>query len=271
MSAPWWGNVDVPVDEGRFWQIGPLRLWVMRTEQEWRFTAEDTGDALTGTLILGAPIDSEAGPDAETVRFGFRKSQSPLTFTPLLADRPIVVKPETPFLIPPGEEFTLFVSTPAWLRIRNAASAETLHERPLYRPKDTWFGPSVRVGELCYGLRTSGRFSLANLPRRPHRVISPVYIQNQARRVLALERLKLPVPRLSVFASASGELWTQAVRVERLEEGEQAAFRLMEGPPAEAPGATRISGPRVIADRKVFDHAFGLLGFGGRVLERLVD
>lgn len=268
----WWGDVDVPVGEGRFWQIGPLRLWVTRTEQEWRFTAEETGDALSEDLVLAAPIDrAEPGPEAETVRFGFRKSESPISFRPLVADRPIVVKPETPFLIPPGEEFTLFVSTPAWLDIRNKGHADTLHERPLFRPKDTWFGPSVREGEMCYGLRTSGRFHLDNLPRRPHRVVSPVHIQNRARHVLALERLKLPVPRLSVFATPTGELWTQAVRLERLEEGAQAAFRLTEGPPSAAAGAVHVAGPRVVADRRVFDHAFGLLGLGGRVFDRLVD
>ena len=94
------------------------------------------------------------------------------------------------------------------------------------RPSDTWFGPSTLEGELCYESKTAVRFNLDNVPRRPHRAISVVRIRNRTDTQLSLERLKIPLPNLSLFGTEDGQLWTESITLERDEDGENATVKL---------------------------------------------
>src|SRR5439155_1571474 len=81
------------------------------------------------------------------------------------------------------------------------------------RLSDTWYGPNTREGELCYSSKTFCRTHLADLPLRPHRVLTPVSIQNNAKDPLLLEQLSLPLPYLSTYVDENGSLWTEEITV----------------------------------------------------------
>ena len=66
-SVRWWGEFPVPVDDDRFWEIGPLRLWVRRSPHEWSVTHEAGDDALSRSLVVAGP-GSTASPGEKAVQ-----------------------------------------------------------------------------------------------------------------------------------------------------------------------------------------------------------
>ena len=256
----WWGPSSLAEASTGYWRIGPLQLWVYRSRQEWRVTSERGDDALDGTLVREVPTDRPFPADSpETRRFGFRKTGGKLQLVPILADRPVIINPATPFALPPGEELTLFLSTAVWVRFQVSEPVVPLLEMPTHRPSDTWFGPSTREGELCYAGKTSARHQLDNLPHRPHRAISSLQIRNHATTHLAVERIKLPLPHMSVFESGEGQLWTETVTLEREQDDEMATLELGKKPPAAIAKAKLLSGPREQPTKGLSIRAFGHL------------
>lgn len=259
-SIEWWGQNRFALDQVRRWRLGPSRLWVERREFEWRLhqleQAENNDIVIeAGELTDSGEIDSKANLD----RYATSSNGMLFTVTPQLADRPLVVRPETPLFVPSGEDVTLYVSTPLWMRLEAGPPNRLLSDRPTQRPSDTWFGPSTLVGELCYASRTSGRLRLAELPQRPHRAITPVRIRNNAKDVLGLERVKVPVQYLALYRSAAGGLWTQTATLIREQDGDFAALQLGRRAPSEAAGAERVTPPRQQAEGHLALRAFSRL------------
>ena len=114
------------------------------------------------------------------------------------------------------------------------------------------------TGELCYALRTSAKLHLEHLPRRPHRAISAVRIQNNAPSVLQIEKLKVPVPHLSLFASNEGHLWTEALTLKR-EEGSDGTEVRLDNKPTQIVATERIAQPRKRMSKGFLLDAFGEL------------
>ena len=265
----WWGDFQANVGEVRRWRIGPSTLWAERLEHEWRVWREEAGDHLASDVevaILADPAEIPEGAGAH--RLTFERSVRSLTLQPLLADRAVIVKPESPLFVPSGETITLYVSTPVWIALRFGLPPQTLLEFPGFRPSDTWFGPSTREGELAYAARTTGRLTLAELPVRPHRAVTPVRVRNQGTDALLLERLKVPVTYLSLYRGASEgtgvRLFTEPVTLVRGTAADVADVQLGKSAPAEAGGsrAVRVAERREQPGAHLALRAFAKL-FGG--------
>ncbi|PEN12524.1 hypothetical protein CRI94_13435 [Longibacter salinarum] len=254
--SPWWGPVDLDLNTAACWNVGPTTLWAYRTPQDWRILYSSTGDAMQHDSSVETPLgvdrweEMEAQAQADTAftlhRHTFRSTPTTLDIQPVSADRSIVVRPEHPLSIPPGEEVTLYLSLPLWIRV--VAGTTALEEVPSHRPSDTWFGPSTQEGELCYATKTAGRLRLTNLPLRPHRSVTPLRIRNDAPDSLPLERIHVPAPYLALYA-ADGEdapthLWTQALTLTRDKGGVITEVRIRTGPPRDLEDAVRIQEPR---------------------------
>lgn len=117
------------------------------------------------------------------------------------------------------------------------------------------------TGELCYALRTNARLHLEHVPRRPHRATLAVRIRNNAPSVLQIEKLKVPVPHLSLFASPEGQLWTEGLTLENTKASEGTNVKL-DDKPMRIAGAQRIAGPRKRISKGFLLDAFG--GFFGK-------
>jgi len=250
-ATPWWGTFEVGEEEAGRWDIGPTTLWLRRTAHEWRVLYRSTGASLEAesavTLPLGddawAAVEADAtNGDLSGQRHSFRSAPASVTLHPLPADRPVVVRPESPLSVPAGEAVTLYVSTPLWVQVEVAA--QTLQEVPSHRPSDTWFGPSTREGELCYAARTSGRLRIDDVPLRMHRAVTPLHVHNRATDGLPLERVQVPAPHLTVYASDTQGLWTDAVTVTRRASGDPSSVEIDAGPPAPVEAAQQVHGPR---------------------------
>ncbi len=241
-----------------YWRIGPLHLWITRRRTEWRVVQERTGDPLDTALTVAEPADLPAeSPTRFVSRFGFTATDEQVELRPRLADRPVIVNPATPFRIPPGEQVRVFVSTPLWFEIRAGRERKPLVDEPIFRPSDTWFGPSTREGEFCYADKTSARMTLDSLPQRPQRAMAGVWVQNPGRTSLPLERLRVPFPLLSLFESPSGLLWTEAITLTREEDGQSAALELESKPPPDLIDASPLSPPRLESPQGYLHRTFG--------------
>jgi hypothetical protein len=114
-------------------------------------------------------------------------------------------------------------------------------------------------GELCYASWTHANLNLENVPIHSHRAITQVTIHNQAGTQLQIERLNLPVPYLSLFETANGNLWTEAVTMVRTRDTGMATFEVKQGPPAAATDSGLIVDPRRQPSHNMVIRAFGVL------------
>jgi hypothetical protein len=264
VTDQWWREESFELGDVRRWEIGPLSLVVQRTTQEWLLAHRWTGweDIDPGWEVIdGGDFPDE---DWQLTRFVFAKTGSTLQLAPALADRAVVTSPRVPLFVSPGEWTTLFVSSPLWLRVEG--EGQRLLEAPIRRLSDTWFGPSTREGELCYATRTRAALNVEHLPLLARRAVTPVRIRNRADTPLQIERLKLPVPLLSLFGSEDGTLWTETVAMNREESGEMAAVSVRSGPPRGLDQPTVLTEPRVASEpnavMQVFSSFGSLLGIG---------
>ncbi|MCA9835446.1 MAG: hypothetical protein KC422_00960, partial [Trueperaceae bacterium] len=169
----WWGEFAANEGEINKLQIGPSQFWITRYAQEWRIAhLQEEANELAEVKLEPLSQASDIPGEAQINHFSFQQSPKSLFFTPMLADRPVVMKPEHPFYIQSGAEVTIYVTTSLWLRISTGEHSGILRTYPLYRPSDTWFGSSTREGELCYASRIKGRLRLLDVAMLPHRALT---------------------------------------------------------------------------------------------------
>jgi hypothetical protein len=259
-DSVWWGTFSVEEDTANCWRVGALTVWIERRREEWRISHASTDDPFETAVEITTPAE-EILPEGDVTlhRFAAKRTENGLKITPVLPDRPLVSRPDTPFHVLAGDDVLVYVSSPVWMKIEAGAPPRSLLELPIYRSSDTWFGPNTREGELCYASRTACRQDHDDLPRRPHRAVTPLRIRNRTEATLLIERLNVPVPNLSLYATSRGALWTQTVTVEIEREGGTAELRTGTKAPSEAQGATLVSGPREEQDTNIFTRALGAL------------
>jgi hypothetical protein len=260
VPTSWWGKFSIALDTLTYWRVGPMEIWIARTAKEWRIGTRGHNELTDPSLVVNCVENVPSPTSADDVdwrRFGFRKTTETVELSPLLASRPLVVRPETTFVLPQKEEATLYISLPLWIQFELGQPASNVLEAVVFRPSDTWFGPSTMEGELCYASRTRARLRLEELDFVPHRALSAFFIRNHTKSKLKLDRLKLPMPNLSVYAAADGRLWTEMVTLSRREDGDLAELQLGKGPPPEVGPAELLHGPRVKPEKGLLIRAFG--------------
>lgn len=210
-----WGKHELLEKETGFWKIGPMRLWVLRHSNEWQMHALNSRDSQDRDIAIQVPFNGELPERAQQVRYGVGQTTSDLYFAPRLADRSMVLRPESPFIIPPGERITLYISTSLWVEIAFSPDKIFLTNLPVFRTSDTWFGPSTIQGEFCYLSRTSARLRYEDLIKSPYRAVTQVFLHNCSHRPLTLERFKLPVGSLALYRSPkTGLFFTDSPEIE---------------------------------------------------------
>jgi hypothetical protein len=244
-ATAWWGTFKLQEKEVRFWEIGPLLLGIERFSQEWHIASNSSGSREKFDIkVAMTDIPSYLREKLEFRRHVFKRTDPSITLTPMLADRPQVTRAEVPFYLPPNEQVTIYVSSPVWVQVKANDNKIAIDEIPTLRLSDTWYGPNTREGELCYSSSTFCRTNLDELTVKPHRIISPVIIQNNAKDSLLLDRLSLPMPYLSVFADENNNLWTEDILVKN-EPHQKHTVRHNKGAPSIAPRAKLIGSPRL--------------------------
>jgi hypothetical protein len=253
IDQAWWRPHRVPSGRTLTLRLGPLTLSAHRSGGEWLLSTEEIDEAEArpdATLEM-----SDARPQ-EYVRYVCRDPQDRIAFRPMLADRPMVVRPLQAVYVLPGEETIFYISTPVWVGVVVGEKEALLCEMPVSRPSDTWFGPSTLTGEICYAARTQARNVLAEVPLRAYRVVTALRVENRADTPLPVEKLSLPVPLLSTWGRSDGSLWSDTVHLQRVTDSDMAAVRVEPGAPAHASDAVLLAKPRAQASKGNLIRAF---------------
>lgn len=255
----WWGDYTFADGDAKCWTLGQLELAVHRLSDEWRIAwrREEPREDARDWSVADCPGSLQGWDNVE--RHACRHTEQSLKLVPLLADRPVVVRPVSPFTLPAGENTRLFISTPLWVGVQPGENGVSLVELPIVRPSDTWFGTDTRSGELCYASNTRGHMRISEVPLRLHRALTCLRISNESIRSLRLERLSLPVPYLSLFEDRSHALWTQDVEVRRERDTAAASLTLDKGLPSQAESAVPVGVPREKSNEPVLRRALSAL------------
>lgn len=243
-SSTWWGSHEIPMGCSGAWTVGPLTLWIGRSAGEWRVAFKTTQEHLDPTIRVELPVEGEELMAQDKVtRFAVTGEDCVVHLTPALADRPVISRPEKPFVVLPQEEITVYMSSPLWIQVAVGPDRRLLMEVPTLRPSDTWFGPDTTRGELCYASRATMRLNLDQVPLRAHRAVTTVQVRNRGLEGLTVERLNLPVVYLSLLRGAADELWTENVVFERPQDSEVFQLRLRESAGGHAQDASEVVCP----------------------------
>lgn len=250
----WWQPHQL--GESGCWHVavGPLSLYLERTASEWLVAHQRHPDDESLHRVLHQSLD-ERPTDVKFQRYVFRQTPSAFRLLPCLMDRPVVVKTRQPVFIPPGESICFYISTPLCVRLMLGNDME-LQEWPTVRLSDTWFGPSTRVGELCYAAKTHARHGISDLPLRPHRAVTQLTIHNHDKKVLNIDKISLPVQLLSLFQRDDHTLWTEAVTLEHHADQPLAKFKIERKLPTDAIASKRVSAPRQHIEKNALIRAF---------------
>lgn len=258
-NSQWWGTLEVPEKNSFLLNSATFTLAVEHKVKEWCIHVSRTPDLgvdesekeFKNTIGQFSPVFC-----GDISRHIVSSNTDTLEIKPSLADRVVVCRPKSPITLVPGASVVIYLSTPVWLTIGITNSKYILlKDVPTQRLSDTWFGASTREGELCYASQTVARLEVDNLPVRMQRAITPLLIENQADNDLIFERIALPVPSLSLFATKSGQLWTQNVSLIRENDGDFAKLKL--GHPQ--PDSSLVNGPRIALGHGQLIRAFSAI------------
>lgn len=176
---------------------------------------------------------------------------------PRHADRPMVGRPELPLTLLPGVSLRVFINVPAWLSLE--VEGTSLWEAPSVTPSDTCFGSPVE-GSLAYAMKTHLRTDPSNFKPAAHRIRVPLVLRNEGEDPLPIQRVRVPVQDLSIYAGPEGTLWSPEVRITRSEAPDAAVVEVSESRPEQAEGealtpprASTPKGPQVL---RVFNSFF---------------
>lgn len=257
----WWQPVEVPEGSAARLSLGTLWLEVRNIGLEWHVIAISGERGTNFGVSLEVPVEPDDPPaEAQRVRYGVGRTGRRLRLSPRLADAPVIARPDDPYVVAPGGESVLHVSHPVMVEIRVGEGAGVvLCEVPSRSPRRTWFGSPTR-GTLCYALATSLRQRVEELDHAPYRAVTEVTVRNEAPSPLPLERLRLPVPALDLYAS-KGRLWTNPVRLSRKDGGDEAELRVRDELPH--PEAQRIGEAREEGGDRLVERAFNAFFSGG--------
>ena len=199
-----WKSYEIEQGKPYHWTIGPLDLWIEKNEFEW-CTAAGEGESETDQCA-----DNQGKPeDQEWERWSADKSLETIKLTPVLPDRPLIVRPVSKLEILPNQEGRFFVNVPLWIRLIlcSGKKKETiLTEYSSITLSNSWFGTPME-GELCYAMRTRARRSVDEIEKKPYRAVCPIIIKNRSDQTLEFERLCLRTSALSVYQGDT-YMWT---------------------------------------------------------------
>ena len=270
LEAPW-GPLPLRESEVKPLRVGPRELWFQAREGEIWIAHDDAvspEEARSGGPWTRSP-DPEPPEGVDWFRWATPGGETDLFLRPALPDRTLVLEPERPFRLLTRAEARVYVRVPLWIRVElPLASADTallLEEVPSLAMSDTWWGGFME-GELAYWLPTTARREMVPALHHPHLAVCPLLLSNRSGSDLAVEKLALRAPHLSLF-SHQGRLWADEARVtyQGLEEGSQ--IDVTGQAPAEAEGAVRVTPPRKPSQRgfraRTFDRIRALPGVMG--------
>lgn len=213
-SAKLWSTFRISDDRTYHWVNGPLQLWARLRHNDLHLALQRQ-DSQEGPWTVVEAETVEPEDDLEWQRWAMPDDNPKLHFRPVMPDRPIVVRPEAPLVIPPGVTCIFYAMMPIWVELLQGddpAALQTITKLPHVILSNTWFGDDTMSGVLCYGMRTTARRNRQELPFRPHRATCAIKVVNDSEDHLECTRFCIRVEHMSLYLR-DNSLFTSAVEI----------------------------------------------------------
>lgn len=195
-----WRSLELKTEESGKLVVGPVQIYYRHMLNE-VWVATDRSQL------------EKVDPDKlEWSRWAFRSNQIKLKIVPMMPDRQVTVRPDTPFRLTKGTSIRIYTRVPTWIAVY--AIDDTLHklvEIPTVILSKTWFGDFID-GTLSYWLSTRARRSIVSEMFQPHTVICTLNIRNESDEDLSIEKINLLAERLSIYIK-DDQLWSDEMDV----------------------------------------------------------
>lgn len=193
-------------------RYGPLDLYIERTQSEFRVRWMTSNDWMDSSFHYKLPFTGMPPTNLlKEKRFAFSKECPRLKVTPILGERPFVVKPDTTFMVLPGEKAKIFLSTPVNVALTNADTGLLIDEIPVLHRVKTWYGETPTSGQLCFFTKIHAALIEEKLPFRPHRALTHLHVENSSSEPIPIEKLKIPVNHLNLYQEPRGLFVTSSL------------------------------------------------------------
>lgn len=254
-----WKPKNIKGGKCYYWRIGPLQMWIKKTEDEWLLAYQQSQDELEEVVITDTPTQ-EKPLDLVWSRLVSHIETDTLQLSPSTPDRPVVVSSESPLKIFPESRALFFVSIPVWVRINIGIDQTSfLTEIPTVILSNTWFGDPM-TGELCYSMKTRARRTIKNTRIPPHVASCPVWVKNSATKVLDFEKLCIHVEHLTIYEGLR-HLWTNEIYINFLGEDLPNEIDFSNQQPSFEQIERVLSQPRTPYSASVFKKSFSFLKY----------
>lgn len=252
-ASQFWTRRTLPEDKVGLWRFGLLRLWIERRGTEWQVSVERGDTALRNYSVV--PGDVKPDLDECTV-YALSQGYPDFECEPMVPDRPVVLKPHIPLVLPPGQSATYYARVPCFVRLFavNGAGRVLLKSLPTKVLSDTWFGDTME-GVFCYALAVSAERDPSALDAQPHHLIVPVSIHNDSDSDLPFEKLCLRLEYVDIFAGHDC-LWTSTIRVHHKTRAMNSEVDYSGGDPSVA-GQLRLLRPAESKPKDLVRRSFG--------------
>ncbi len=229
-----WGTRSLE-DAGRTrMRCGKLLVELSRGSNEICLSSRNLEEEEFATLDESAPV--------KWTRWAACTGTRDVEIEPGLPSLPLLVDPEDEFHVLPKAEARIYVRIPLSVVVKvHDDFDQLLGEFPTETLSQTWFG-ETDAGELCYWLTSAAHRERISDPDESG-VQAPVTIANDSSEPLKVSRVCLRVAGLSIYREGNS-LWTNETVV-RYQGGQSPSkVSIKNGPPADAPAAHLVSGPR---------------------------
>jgi hypothetical protein len=238
-------------------KLGLLTVWIKHTYQDWYVASEIAPFRSRKELLLTYMRSVKAEPPSWR-RWVFGEGTGTVALAPRTPDRSVVVEPDLPLRIPPGQKALFFVTIPLWVAVTvGEAERFTLCELPTTELSRTWFG-DFASGELCYSLRSRAKRVVERAERAVHSAVCPVEVTNASSAPLEFRHICIHSDHLSIY-HVPGRMWTNRVNVVYEGGDHESQVTMVESAPDIEGEASLVSPARQAAQHSLMRKSFRIL------------
>lgn len=251
-----WERVEIPQKKCAVWRFPRRSIWVERIESEWHVLSQP--EAEPGREARCAFVPRAQKPTSSEWRHYLHRDGGPVQPSPMLPDKPVVVRPDRSLTLLPGQSTIFFLELPVWFRLSTAGyQPARIFEEPLWALTRTWFGDPV-TGELCWGLATRLHHAVDSIATAADIAVCPLMIENDSDTDLAFEKICLHVENLSIFRGTR-LFWTNSLHAIFKGPEQATQIEIIHSPPGFEEGMAPVSEAREPAAGWNIRKTFGML------------
>ncbi len=250
------------VDDGKCYvsRIGSLTLWFLKKDNELLIAEQQLPKENEGNFeqILETPHEAELPENVAWKRWIVNQADKSVGLVPVMPTRPIVVRPEAPVQVLPGNKTCFFVSIPVSVRI-TSSNDDILTEVPIRILSNIWFGDPMS-GELCFSVKSGAVTSIEQKKEKVYTATCPICIENQSSSLFNFNRFAVHTEYFSVYLGQK-HLWTNQIDVVIEGGGQKSSINIPETPPQIEEITKQLSPGREKFSKKFYKKMFSDFSF----------